>query len=161
MMLRILALLLAFATAPIAHAADDLLDVEKAFALTARALDDRTLELNYKIAKGYYLYRERFEFKADGATLGAADIPPGKRKKDEFFGMVETYRDGLRLTIPIAAADGNRLKLHATSQGCADAGVCYPPTIRTFTLTAGAKDVRANELAPVSLKSLFKPKVSQ
>ncbi len=138
MMLRILALLLAFATAPIAQAADDLLDVEKAFALTARALDDRTLELNYKIAKGYYLYRERFEFKADGATLGAADIPPGKRKKDEFFGMVETYRDGLRLTIPIAAAGGDRLTLHATSQGCADVGVCYPPYTHEMMIKVAA-----------------------
>ena len=127
MMLRILFLLLVLATAPIARAAPDILDVEKAFALTVRVLDEHTLELNYKIAKGYYLYRERFEFKADGASLGVAAIPPGKRKKDEFFGDVETYRDALRLTIPIRETEGDRLKLFATSQGCADVGLCYPP----------------------------------
>ncbi|MFN0300502.1 MAG: protein-disulfide reductase DsbD [Burkholderiales bacterium] len=149
MTLRILALVLALTLAPIAHAADDLLDVEKAFALTARALDDRTLELNYKIAKGYYLYRERFEFKAEGATLGAADIPPGKRKKDEFFGEVETYRDGLRLTIPIAAAEGDRLKLFATSQGCADVGVCYPPYTHEMMIKVAAAG--ASSAAPSSV----------
>ncbi len=143
MMLRILVVFLALASAPFARAAGDILDVEKAFALTVRALDDRTLELNYQIAKGYYLYRERFEFKAEGATLGAAVIPPGKRKKDEFFGDVETHRDLLRLTIPINAAESDRFKLLATSQGCADIGLCYPPHTHEMAIKVAAAGASA------------------
>ncbi len=154
MMLRILIagiriLVAALAITPIAHAAPDILEVEKAFALTVRALDAQTLELNYKIAKGYYLYRERFEFKAEGASLGVAVIPRGKRKKDEFFGDVETFRDALRLTIPISDLQGDRIKLFATSQGCADVGLCYPPHTHEMLInvaTAGASSAPAESL---------------
>jgi len=128
--------------------AQDLLEPEKAFALTTRALDDRTVELTYRIAKGYYLYRERFDFKADGATLGAAALPPGKRKKDEFFGDVETYRGELRFTLPVAEAASGSFKLLATSQGCADVGVCYPPHVHEVGIklaAAGASTVQSRE----------------
>ncbi len=138
MTVRILIFLLALAVSPLTRGAPELLEVEKAFALTVRALDDRTLELHYKIAKGYYLYRERFEFKAEGASFGAPSIPPGKRKKDEFFGEVETYRDAVRLTIPITEAKGDQFKLLATSQGCADVGVCYPPFTHAMAIKVAA-----------------------
>jgi thioredoxin:protein disulfide reductase len=144
MTVRVLVLLLALAVSPLTRGAPELLEVEKAFVLTVRAVDDQTLELNYKIAKGYYLYRERFEFKAEGATVGTPNIPPGKRKKDEFFGEVETYRDSLRLTIPIADVKGEQIKLLATSQGCADVGVCYPPHTHAMAVkvaAAGASSV--------------------
>ena len=63
-------------------------------------------------------------------------LPEGKRKHDEFFGDVETYRGRVAVRIPLAAASaGSPLTLKAASQGCADAGVCYPPTIQQVRLT--------------------------
>ncbi len=109
-------------------AAQDVLEPEKAFQFAARALDDRTIEVRYRIEDGYYLYRDKFRFAAEPSDvkLGAADFPAGKIKQDEFFGRVETYRGNLSIRIPIEAG-ADRLRLAATSQGCADVGICYPP----------------------------------
>src|SRR5881392_2380190 len=63
-----------------ARAADDFLDPEVAFKGSVRAADERTVEVTFEIAPGYYLYREQFKFAADGAALGTPAIPPGKVK---------------------------------------------------------------------------------
>jgi thiol:disulfide interchange protein DsbD len=128
-MIRLLLLLLMFAGAARAAGTDDLLEPEKAFRMSTRALDARTVEVKFAIADGYYMYRERFKFALEPgskAALGAPQFPPGKRKKDEFFGEVETYRQQVAIRIPVENAEGP-LKLVVTSQGCADAGVCYIP----------------------------------
>ena len=106
-----------------------LLDPEKAFRFSARVLDASNIEVRYQIADGYYLYRERFAFAAEpaGVKLGAARIPEGKHKKDEFFGDVQTHRGELKIVVPVEAAADGRVTLTATSQGCADVGVCYVP----------------------------------
>jgi len=104
---------------------DNLLEPEKAFSFDARALDASTIEVHFAIADGYYLYRERFRFSAEGVRLGAPQFPRGLKHKDEFFGEVETYRKEVRIRIPVEG-DG-RFDLKVVSQGCADAGVCYVP----------------------------------
>ena len=107
----------------------ELLDPEKAFRFSARVLDASNIEVRYQIAEGYYLYRERFAFAAEpaGVKLGAAQIPEGKHKKDEFFGDVQTHRGELKIIVPVTAAADGKVALTATSQGCADVGVCYVP----------------------------------
>ena len=112
------------------RAEEDFLDPEVAFKLAARAVDDRTVEVSYAIAPGYYLYREQFKFSADGATLAPPVLPAGKTKFDETFQKtVETYRDVVRITIPVQQATP-RFRLLAINQGCADKGLCYPPQQR-------------------------------
>ncbi len=109
-------------------AQQNLLEPEKAFRFSARALDASNIEVRYQIADGYYLYRERFAFAAEpGVKLGAAQIPEGKKKKDEFFGEVQTHRGELRIVVPVEAAGDGKVALSVTSQGCADVGVCYVP----------------------------------
>ena len=128
--LQLLAAIVLFAGLRIAHAEEDFLDPEVAFKLAARAVDERTVEVTYTIAPGYYLYREQFKFAANGATLGAPVLPAGKTKFDETFQKtVETYRDVVRIVIPVTQAAG-RFQLLATNQGCADKGLCYPPQQR-------------------------------
>ena len=83
--LQWLAAVLLFAGLQIAHADEDFLDPEVAFKLVARAVDERTVEVSYTVAPGYYLYREQFRFAANGATLGAPTLPAGKTKFDETF----------------------------------------------------------------------------
>ncbi len=118
-----------YAAATASAAQQDLLEPEKAFRFSARVLDASNIEVRYQIADGYYLYRERFAFAAEPARvkLGAAQIPEGKLKKDEFFGEVQTHRGELRIVVPVAAAPDGQVALTATSQGCADIGVCYVP----------------------------------
>ena len=147
-LVRLLALLVAL-SAGLAHAAvneADLLEPEKAFRMSTRAVDDRTVEVKFDIADGYYLYRERFKFEAEpgigGASVkfGTPDFPAGVKKKDEFFGEVETYRKQLIVLLPVEkTGGGNTLKLVVTSQGCADVGVCYVPMqTRASVKLAGA-----------------------
>ena len=119
--------LIAWAALHEARAADDFLEPEKAFQFSARAADAKSVEVDFAIAPGYYLYREQFKFAATGAKLGTPAIPPGKTKFDETFQKtVETYRDHIKIVVPIEEA-GAEFRLVVTSQGCADAGLCYPP----------------------------------
>jgi thiol:disulfide interchange protein DsbD len=115
-----------------AHAAEpELLEPDKAFRFSARLKDPRSIEVNYQIAPGYYLYRDKFSFVLSpaGAKPGAAQLPAGQKHRDEFFGEVETYRGNISIVLPFELAEAGvpAIKLAATSQGCADAGVCYIP----------------------------------
>jgi thiol:disulfide interchange protein DsbD len=119
-------LMAALLTSSAARGADDYLEPEVAFKFSARMLDPQTIEVQYAIADGYYMYRERFDFKAEGAQLGAPEIPPGKIKFDDTFQKnVETHRDKVIVKLPVQASGG--FTLTATSQGCADKGLCYAP----------------------------------
>ncbi|MEO5764469.1 MAG: protein-disulfide reductase DsbD N-terminal domain-containing protein [Casimicrobiaceae bacterium] len=107
-----------------------LLPPDQAFRFSARALDAKTIEARFDVADGYYLYRDKLRFSAaaGGPPLGAVTLPPGKRKKDQFFGEVETYRGSVVVKVPVAeGSTGQAVLFTADSQGCADAGICYPP----------------------------------
>ena len=107
--------------------AQTFLEPEKAFRFVARALDERTVDVEFTVAPGYYLYREKLAFEAAGAVLGTPQLPPGKVKFDETFRKdVETFRDVLHVAVPVTQAAAG-FRLIVTSQGCADAGLCYPP----------------------------------
>ena len=128
--LRLVAVGLMLVVAHSARAADEFLEPEVAFKLAARAADERTVEVTVTAVPGYYLYREQFKFEAAGVTLGEPVMPQGKIKFDETFQKnVETYRDAVRITIPVQQAPA-RFQLMVTSQGCADKGLCYPPLQR-------------------------------
>ncbi|MFS2080440.1 protein-disulfide reductase DsbD [Telluria sp. Tellsp131] len=120
-----------------AHADDDFLPPEQAFKFSAQMADAHTIVVNYAIADGYYMYRERFRFTASGAKLGEPAIPPGKIKYDDTFQKnVETYHNGVEIRIPVDAT--GPFTLTATGQGCADKGLCYPPQDASVQLTPGA-----------------------
>ncbi len=107
------------------------LEADDAFRMTARALDANTVELRFEVAEGYYLYRDRFKLSADaGAVLGDAAYPPALRKDDAQFGVTPTYRGSLVIPVKVNAANGP-FTLSVKTQGCADAGLCYPPFVRT------------------------------
>ena len=133
--LSLLFLFCALLAAP-SRAADDFLDPAIAFKFSARMDGERTAVVTYDIAPGYYMYRERFAFTARGAKLGTPEIPPGKVKYDETFQKdVETYKGAVTIRIPVEGS--GPFTLTATSQGCADAGLCYPPQEASVQLAAG------------------------
>ena len=125
-----------------AHAlAEDLLDPSVAFRTAARLVKPGLIEVRYDTAPGYYLYRDRLEFRIQpaSATLGKPQLPPGKIKQDEFFGKSVIYRNRTVVRIPVdRTAAGEALTLIADLQGCADIGVCYPPLRRTIPLAGAA-----------------------
>ena len=128
-----LCLLLGLTARP-AQAADDFLPPEQAFRVEARMVASDRAEVTVRIAAGYYVYREPFRFSAQGAVLGEALIPAGKVKFDENFQKnVETYRDRLHLVLPVQSVAGPFM-LSVVLQGCADAGLCYPPMTTALRL---------------------------
>jgi thiol:disulfide interchange protein DsbD len=117
---------------------------EKAFRFTARMLDAQTVEARFVIADGYYLYREKIHFSIEPAAAGltVARLPDGKIKEDPFFGRVETYRGDLVVSLALKdPKPGQHLVIAAESQGCADIGICYPPTIQRVDLALPAGTV--------------------
>lgn len=115
---------------------DDLLPVDEAFALSARATGPGQVAVDWKIADGYYLYRHRIAVDTadSGASAGALALPRGKAHTDEFFGRVETYRGRLTGTLSGVAAPDGGIALRVKYQGCADLGICYPPQTRTLAV---------------------------
>jgi thiol:disulfide interchange protein DsbD len=122
-----------------ARAADDFLDPAVAFKFSA-AEKPGEVDVTYKIADGYYMYRERFAFatRSGNATIGEPQLPAGHIKFDQTFNKnVETYRNELTIRIPVKQAAGG-FDLAVTSQGCADAGICYPPMERVYHVSGAA-----------------------
>ena len=118
-----------------ATAAIDFLSPDVAFKSTARVQNERSVEVEFQVASGYYLYREQFRFEAQGASLAAVQIPPGKVKFDETFQkQVETHRDTIRIAVPVTQAE-SKFNLTVTYQGCADKGLCYPPSQMTASVS--------------------------
>ncbi len=133
---------------PLAHADEEFLAPEVAFKISARLDDAQTISVTYAIADGYYMYRERFAFTANGATLGEPQIPDGKIKFDETFQKdVETYRKSVTIKIPVQASAP--FTLIATSQGCSDKGLCYSPMDSEVRLSPAGGVAQPEASAPV------------
>ncbi len=127
----LLALLLAHVPAQAENIEQQLLQPDAAFAFSGSVTDRSTLQVDWDIADGYYLYRDRIRFSTDtpGVELGEPALPAGTIKDDEFFGKIGIFRNHVTATIPVTRApdDVDRITLRAMSQGCADIGVCFPP----------------------------------
>ena len=115
----------------------DFLPVAKAFAFSTEPLPSGETRLQWQIADKYYLYQKRFKF--DGLDeVHTPVLPQGQEHSDEFFGASQVYRDAVEVVIP-AGASG---QVKVTWQGCADAGLCYPPQSQMVDL-GGAQPVAA------------------
>lgn len=128
----------------------DLLSVNQAFSISAKAISADLIEVSWDIADGYYLYRNKTSVKSQSSNikLGVPDMPVGKTKHDEFFGDVVTYRNQLKISIPITNKQSDSLlKILVKYQGCADIGICYPPQKKVLTI----------ELPQVSTQSQASP----
>ncbi len=118
---------------------DELLPPEQAFEFFASVKDAHTLHVNWHIANGYYLYREKFQLEiinADGIKPGPYSIPRGMPKQDEAFGQVEIFHNELDFDLPLDRSNTaeQHLTLLAKYQGCAERGVCYPPISKEIDL---------------------------
>ena len=130
----------------------EFLEPKVAFQPSVRVLDARTLEVSFSIAKGYYLYRDKFKFTADGLQFGLPEFSPSKLKKDENFGDVEVYFNKALIRLPIISptspAGGTSPQiLQITSMGCADGGICYPPQTQSLSFNLAATSTAAPSTA--------------
>ena len=135
-----LAAVLCLSRPGMAFAEEQFLDPEQAFVLSAATRTPTELAVHFKIAPDYYMYRERFGFAAEpeaaAQALGAPVFPRGLVKYDPTFEKdLEVYYGQVTITLPLqAGAASQPFTLAVTSQGCADAGLCYPPMTTELTL---------------------------
>ncbi|GGX90804.1 thiol:disulfide interchange protein DsbD [Litchfieldella qijiaojingensis] len=118
---------------------DEFLPVLEAFQASAWH-DDDTLYVGFENAEGYYLYRHRFNVESldDGTKLGEPILPPGEFKSDEFLGDVYVFYDQVVFEVPFEGNPDGALPFAVTFQGCADAGLCYPPERITLDALPGS-----------------------
>jgi len=115
----------------------DLLAVDQAFVLSAKAVSSNLIEVSWDITEGYYLYRNKTSIVSQSTDieLGVPDMPVGKTKHDDFFGDVVTYRNHLKISVPVINKHAlSSIEILVKYQGCADIGVCYPPQKKVLTI---------------------------
>lgn len=130
----------------------DLLTADQAFAVSAKAISADLIEVSWEIADGYYLYRNKTSITSQNTNieLGVPDMPVGKTKHDDFFGDVVTYRNQLKISIPVTNKSTlSSFKVLIKYQGCADIGICYPPQkkILSIDLPKPSKQSQTNPLS--------------
>ena len=128
----------------------EFLSVDEAFQLTATADSPQQIRLFWNITEGYYLYRQRISIAAENSgmqtgqtQIGQYQLPAGKQKYDEFFGDVEIYQHNLEVAVPVSTTNAN-VTLLVGYQGCATAGLCYPPVTKSITLSLPARSAGAS-----------------
>jgi thioredoxin:protein disulfide reductase len=118
---------------------DEFLPPDEAFKVSALATAPDRIEVIFQVTKGYYLYRNKMKFavgEGQNASLGNPDVPKGEIKNDEYFGEQEVYHHDVIARLPVSRSSlaAFTLPLRVTYQGCAEAGLCYPPINKTFNV---------------------------
>ena len=111
----------------------DLLKADDAFRLLAAEREGHAVKVSWDIAPGYYLYRKRISVEAlapEGARVDAPELPRGERIEDEYQGSAEIYHGSLQAALHWPGNSAAPQRLRVSYQGCAEAGVCYPPQTR-------------------------------
>ena len=119
----------------------DFLPVDQAFEYSLKDNNDGTVTLLWDIAPGYYLYRGRMTVEGNNTGLDDVAFPPGYTITDEFFGDSEVYFNQAELLI----TTGDATALSLTWQGCAEAGLCYPP--QSVNVDFSGQEVQAKDIS--------------
>jgi thiol:disulfide interchange protein DsbD len=151
-----------FCALPMSRAAD-LLGPEDAFRVSAQLAGPAVIEVRYRIAEGYYLYRDKLSFRAqpDSVRLKRPELPRGIVHQDEFFGKVEIYRGEVAVHLPLSAPLQAGATLKAVSQGCADAGICYPPQTHSIEILPDAQAAAESSVVPARKSSGLLARLSE
>ncbi len=135
------------------------LPVEQAFVFDFRQNGDE-LELNWIIAEGYYLYKEKIKLAGVAVSFSHPTMPVGEPHEDEYFGKTEVYRKSLTIKVPLSDIDVKDALLKVRFQGCADAGLCYPPVTQQIPLIPVKVAANASSAETASPTQAEKPVVS-
>ena len=126
---------------------DEFLKVDQAFSFNFDQQNDQ-LHISFDISEGYYLYRHQFKFTANNASYSTIDLPTGLDHEDEFFGVQQIYKEQLDFTINIEQTNENA-SITIRYQGCAEKGLCYPPTKKVIQLDSLLANDTSNDASTV------------
>ena len=124
---------------------------DQAFSNEAQFFHPNLIEVHFKTAPGYYLYKDNFKFRIEPSSLKMAppQFPACQTKEDPYFGRQEIFRGDSRIKIPISPVPpaGTLITLSVSYQGCADSGLCYPP--KTQAIKFSVPPQTSSESAPM------------
>ncbi len=134
---------------------DTFLSPDQAFKLNIRAIDATTLNAEFTIASGHYLYRDKIKFESSNNKISELVLPKGDIKQDSHFGQTEVFHQSfsalIKLSNPISA--GNPVAITATYQGCSEKGLCYSPIRKNIDVDVNkANDTNNDDQATTLLK---------
>src|SRR3989338_3206766 len=126
---------------------------DQAFALDVSVRDAHTLQANFTITPGYYLYRDKISFTTNDTAIKVASVklPRGEIKNDPNFGATEVFHNSFQaeITLERGATNAEIITLNAKYMGCSEQGLCYPPI--TPTLRVSLPDAKTCSLAPPAM----------
>jgi thiol:disulfide interchange protein DsbD len=142
----------------IGSADDDFLSPDEAFRVSVSTERPDLLLAHWSIADGYYLYRDKFRVQlagGTGITLGTPVLPAGEEKHDEFFGDIQVFHHAAEMQIPLQRTGNGatEITLQLGYQGCAEAGICYPPIKKEIPVALAALAGDAVAAPPVAGKA--------
>ena len=135
---------------PAVQGEEEFLDPEVAFVVTAEAQSANNIQLNWRIADGYYLYKQRIKLEPANAAqpVGAIVLPKGEAHHDDYFGDQEVFRQSLDASFSVPPSDAKTVDVKVTYQGCADAGLCYPPITKALSISLDGAPTTAASATP-------------
>ena len=132
---------------------EEFLTPDQAFSFSSETVNGNAIKVNWQIAEGYYLYRDKFKFEirdAQGINISSANFPAGDIKNDEYFGKMEVFHKEVTAHLALSRTnfDATNITLVAKYQGCAEAGFCYPPQekIMPMALPTGLAEPAAGSI---------------
>jgi thiol:disulfide interchange protein DsbD len=133
---------------------------DQAFVLDIQVRDAHTLQANFNVAPGYYLYRNKISFTVagDSAKITAINLPKGELKHDQNLGEIEVYHHPFQAEIVLdrASVAASPITLNASYQGCSEQGLCYPSQDKSFQLDLPHAEQNVSPTPPL-LASSAKP----
>lgn len=127
----------------------ELLPPDEAFHFSAKLENSTTLQSNWTIAEGYYLYKHKVKIKPlhNSVSLGEIQFPSAIVKEDEYFGRTEIFRDSLTVStsFTVETPAPATIDFEISYQGCADVGVCYPPQTKKISFPAPPSEKQSSE----------------
>ncbi len=124
------------------YAGDMPLLADQAFDFSASSMNSEGVNLVWRIAPGYHLYKEHLQFtlaSPKAAQLGKVTLPPGIPAENAIMGKFQQYQNKLSVMVPIHAPKCTPIKLLVSYQGCQDGGICYPPVTKELTFNLACK----------------------
>ncbi len=137
----------------------------EAYRLTLKSPDPSLIRAHFHVAHGYYLYQNKIRFTLlsprTGITLGPVAMPPASIEHNPYLGTLTIYKRSFVVPLPLTGArPGETLRVQVHYQGCAQAGICYPPVTRVITVTTPAAAVPPVSTAPGAPVAIPAPPVS-
>ena len=121
---------------------EEFLSPDVAFKLDLTAKDPSNLTASFKIVPGYYLYKNRVQFKDTGGKILVATLPTAEIKEDKNFGKMEVYHHDFSANIALKDASGD-VQISAHYQGCSEKGLCYAPQNKTLIVSLTGTSMNA------------------